>query len=304
VGSGEAMARVVVGTSSWADPGFVEEWYPQGLPAGERLPWYARHFEAVELNSSFYALPERSSVERWAQATPPCFSFDVKLHRLLSRHAAPLDSLPRDLRCEVRTSERGRVELTEELEAEMVERLEEAVQPLAATGKLGAYVLQLSPAFSPRRHELSELDGLVGRLAPRPVAIEFRHRGWVDPKRLEDTLDQLGRMGAAYVCVDAPPGDQLTIMPPLDAVTDPRLAYMRLHGRNREGYVHNRTVAERFDWEYSDAELEEIRGRVGGLAEEAAEVRVMFNNNSGDKAPRAAERFRELLGRRAEAARA
>src|SRR3954471_22203831 len=98
------MARVVVGTSSWADPGFVEEWYPEGLPAEERLPWYARHFEAVELNSSFYALPERRAVERWAQATPQGFSFDVKLHRLLSRHSAPLDSLPRDLRCDVRTS--------------------------------------------------------------------------------------------------------------------------------------------------------------------------------------------------------
>jgi uncharacterized protein YecE (DUF72 family) len=82
----------------------------------------------------------------------------------------------------------------------------------------------------------------------------------------------------------------------VDAVTDERLAYMRLHGRNLEGYVHGRTVAERFDWDYSDEELLEIRERVERLGEEAAEVRVMYNNNSGAKAPRAAERFRELLG--------
>ena len=49
--------RIVVGTSSWADPGFVEEWYPQGLPARDRLPWYAEHFDAVEVDSTFYAVP-------------------------------------------------------------------------------------------------------------------------------------------------------------------------------------------------------------------------------------------------------
>src|ERR687884_1075701 len=111
--------RILVGTSSWADPGFVEEWYPQGMPARERLPWYAERFEVVELNSSFYAVPERTTVARWARATPPGFRFDVKLHRLLSRHAARLDSLPPELREEIDVNERGRVRLTSELEAEL-----------------------------------------------------------------------------------------------------------------------------------------------------------------------------------------
>ena len=52
--------RILVGTSSWADPGFVKEWYPPKMPARERLPWYAQRFEAVELNSSFYAIPDRN----------------------------------------------------------------------------------------------------------------------------------------------------------------------------------------------------------------------------------------------------
>jgi len=53
--------RITVGTSSWADPGFVEDWYPEDMPARDRLAWYAERFEAVELNSSFYALPQRST---------------------------------------------------------------------------------------------------------------------------------------------------------------------------------------------------------------------------------------------------
>jgi uncharacterized protein YecE (DUF72 family) len=88
----------------------------------------------------------------------------------------------------------------------------------------------------------------------------------------------------------------VTIMPPLDAVTNDELAYFRAHGRNAEGYVKGRSVAERFGWEYADEELEEIRGRVEGLAEETSDVRVMFNNNRSDDAPRAALRFRQLLG--------
>ena len=50
-------------------------------------------------------------------------------------------------------------------------------------------------------------------------------------------------------------------MPPVDAVTNPRVAYLRAHGRNREGYVRGRSVADRFAWRYDDAELEEIGAR-------------------------------------------
>src|SRR3954471_17741070 len=115
--------RVVVGTSSWADPGFVEEWYPPDLPARDRLAWYAERFRAVELNSSFYAIPQRDTAARWLRQTPPGFTFDVKLHRLLSRHAAAPDSLPPDLREEADVTERGRVRLTPALEAAMARRV-------------------------------------------------------------------------------------------------------------------------------------------------------------------------------------
>lgn len=293
------MAGIVVGTSSWADPGFVEDWYPPGLPARDRLAYYAARFDAVEVNSSFYAVPSRSAVERWTSVTPAHFTFDVKLHRLLSRHAAPLDSLPPPLRGGAEVSPRGRVRLTPELEAAVLDALLEALAPLAEAGKLSSLLLQMTPAFAPGRHELSELDGLVERLAPRPIAIELRHRGWVAAERAPETLSWFSERGAAFVCVDAPPGDHVPIMPSsLDAVTREGLAYLRAHGRDAEGYLRGRTVAERFGWVYSGAELEEIAGRARRLAEEAGEVRVMFNNNRSDDAPTAAARLRELLGHR------
>jgi uncharacterized protein YecE (DUF72 family) len=288
--------RIVVGTSSWADPGFVEEWYPPGLPARDRLGFYAQRFEAVEVNSTFYAVPGAATVARWAAVTPPGFTFDVKLHRLLSRHATPLDALPKALRDGADVGPRGRVRLTAELEAAVADALLEAVAPLAETGRLATFLLQLSPAFAPREHRLDELAPLVARLGPHPVAVELRHRGWVERERLESTLGWLEDHGAAFVCTDGPQGRAPTMMPPVDAVTHPRVAYLRAHGRNHEGYLRGRSVAERFAYRYRDEELEELRGRLAGLAQEAAEVRIMFNNNRGDDAPRAAARMRELLG--------
>lgn len=289
--------RIVVGTSSWADPGFVEEWYPPGMQARERLPWYAQRFEAVEVNSSFYAIPEQGTVARWAEVTPGDFIFDYKLHRLLSRHAAQLESLPPDLRDGVEVNQRGRVKLTPELERAMVQRTLEAVAPLEQTGKLGAFLLQLTPAFSPGRHELDELGPLIGAFgAHRPVAVEFRHRGWVERERAESTLAWLADRGAAFVAVDAPKEVHVPIMPDIDAVTNPELAYMRAHGRNAEGYMKGKSVAERFAWDYSDDELEEIKRRAEGMAEDAGFVHVMFNNNRGADAPTAARRFRQLMG--------
>src|SRR5688572_20382102 len=288
--------RIVVGTSSWADPGFVAEWYPRGMAARDRLPWYAQRFEAVELNSSFYAVPDPATVARWARDTPAGFTFHVKLHRALSRHAASVDSLPPGLRDRARVGGRGRVTLTADLERALAQATIDALAPLAEAGKLGALLLQLSPSFSPRRHRIAELDGLLEALAPHPVAIELRHRGWVEREHAQATIAELAERRVAWVGVDAPRDDHFTIMPAIAAVTRPDFAYLRAHGRNAAGYVSGRSVAERFGHAYSDGELDEIAGRARALARKTAIVNVMFNNNRGADAPASARRTRELLG--------
>jgi uncharacterized protein YecE (DUF72 family) len=266
------------------------------MEARDRLSWYAERFQAVEVNSTFYAIPDRTTVRRWAEVTPDGFVFDVKVHRALSRHAADLKSLPKDMRDEVETSGRGRVRLTPELERALAGRLVEELQPLEDAGKLGAFLVQLTPAFAPREHELDELEGLIDALAPHKIALELRNRGWVRDKRVEDTLGWYEEHDVAWVAVDAPPDDSVPIMPPVDAVTRSDLAYLRAHGRNTQGYLTGKSVAERFAWRYSDEELEEIGERAEGMAEEAREVHVLFNNNRGDDAPTAARRLRALQG--------
>ncbi len=296
--------RIVVGTSSWTDPGFVAEWYPKRLHRDELLPYYAQRFDGVEVNSTWYAVPSADTVARWAQVTPDGFTFDVKLHRALSRHSAEPESLPAELRDEVELTRRGRVQPSAELDAELCRRYLEATAPLADTGKLSSFLLQLSPAFKPPSHDLDELGELIAALDPWPVAVEFRHRSWVGQRRRARTLAWLEDHGAAFVGVDAPTRENPppTMLPPLDAVTRPDLAYLRLHGRNARGWVKGRSVAERFGYRYDGAELEEIAQRAESLAEQAGTVRVMANNNRGGDAPVAATQLRQLLGLPAAAA--
>ena len=90
--------QILVGTSSWADPGFVKEWYPAKMAARERLPWYSERFSYVELNSSFYAVPDRTTVHKLVEDTPDGFVFDVKAPGCCPAIPRRFDSLPKDLR--------------------------------------------------------------------------------------------------------------------------------------------------------------------------------------------------------------
>src|SRR4051812_23743360 len=292
-----SKSKILVGTASWSDPGFVEHWYPKKMPAGDRLSWYAQHFEMVEVNSTFYSVPDARLTERWCQATPDDFVFDVKLHQLLSRHSTNLKLLPPALQKKAQTDEKGKVTLTPKLEAAMIDEFRRPLDILRRNGKLGALLLQLSPGFSPRKHSLEELDDLLGALNGYRVAIELRNRNWVEGDNRERTLDYLRRHSGTLVSVDAPAEKHFTIMPPeLNVITNPELAYLRLHGRDAHAYTTGKTVAARFNYDYSDQEIDEVAARSRELAAEAKEVHVVFNNNALDYAPHAALRMRKALG--------
>lgn len=285
--------RIRVGTASWTDPGFVADWYPKGLRPAQRLAWYAQHFNLVEVNSSFYAVPRAELVARWCEQTPDDFVFDVKLHRLLSRHSTQTKMLPTGLRALAGGGEKAK--LTPKLEAAVVDVFLEAIQPMVEAGKLGALLLQLSPSFGTKKHSLEELDHVLDLLTDYKVAVELRNRDWVVEERRDKTAHYFKSRKVAMVVVDGPPGDHFMIMPSFDAVTTRKLAYLRAHGRNTKGYVSGRSVAERFDYDYSDRELKQIADRAKCLSELAIDTHIIFNNNKGNYAPKAAERFQRIV---------
>jgi uncharacterized protein YecE (DUF72 family) len=285
-----------IGTSSWTDPEFVRDWYPPKLPAAARLGWYAEHFDYVEVNSTFYAIPARKVVQRWDSETPDNFLFDIKLHGLLSRHAVKIVSLPPDLRRFAQSNPGGNLIVTSQLERVVTERIFQEVEPLSEAGKLGVFLLQLSPAFSPRKHQLDELDHLVSLFRERRLAIELRNRNWLTEAHRGATLEFFRSRDLALVLVDAPQSEHFTVMQTENQITSPKLAYLRLHGRNARAYISGRTVAERFNYDYSDQEIDEVAERVRGLTEETDDVHVAFNNNHSLYAPKAALRLTTVLG--------
>jgi len=275
----------------------VERWYPKKMPAGERLNWYAQHFDLVEVNSTFYSVPETRMVERWCAATPAEFTFDVKLHQLFSFHSTKAKLLPPELQRRAETDAKGNAKSTPDLQQALLKTFLLPMSIIHNAGKLGVLLLQLSPAFSPRKHQLSELEPLIEMLRGYNLAIEFRNRNWAVGDQLESTIDFVRKRGAILVNVDAPASDHFTVMPSdMDEVTSRKAAYLRLHGRNAKAYVTGKTVAARFDYDYSDKEIAEVADRSRKLVQDAREVHVIFNNNNLDYAPRAALRLRKALG--------
>lgn len=274
----------------------TRDWYPPKLPAAARLRWYAEHFDYVEVNSTFYAIPVQKVTRRWDSETPSSFLFDVKLHGLLSRHAVKAASLPPDIRRYAETNPRGNLTLTPELERVVAGRILNEVEPLREAGKLGAFLLQLSPSFSPQKHKLDELDQLMSLFCEERLAIELRNRNWLTEPNRDRTLEFFRDKNLPLVLVDAPESEHFTVMQMESIVTSARLAYLRLHGRNERGYIAGRSVAERFNYDYSDDEIAGIATRVSDLAEQAEEVHVAFNNNHSLYAPKAALRLKAAMG--------
>ena len=261
-----------MGIGSWTDPEYTGVIFPKGVKSAERLKIYATHFTHVEVNSSYHRLPRREWVKAWAAQTPPDFRFDFKLHRAFSQSPAKAAKQERLMRLVLATA-----------------------QPLIEAGKLGVFFLVLPPSFGPEKRRLEELDGLVARLRPHHLAVELRHNGWVVGAERARTLEYFRSRNLVWIAVDMPRIKNSTIMPPLDEVTNPRLAYLRLHGR-RKDWLKRKTAEEKHAYVYAARELKEIAARVKALAKKADEVHVVANNHAGDFAPRTALALKELVG--------
>jgi uncharacterized protein YecE (DUF72 family) len=287
-----------VGTASWTDPEFIKAgWYPADVKddADARLRYYAERFPMVEVNSTFYALPRIETVAAWAERTPQDFRFNVKAHQVVSGHPSEPGRLPPELRKLPATmDDRGRIRrASRELRDAVIDSLLEAVGPLG--DKLEAVLIQFPPYVAAGDRQRREIGRILERLAPARAAVEFRHRSWAADGEREPTEELLAAHGAAWVAVDAPRLDVASAMPPITPVTTDALAYVRLHGRNADTWTRGRSVAERFDYQYSAEEMEEWIRPVLEMAERAQEVAVVFNNNARDFALRNAKEFQELL---------
>jgi len=281
----------------------IETWYPpEASTPAARLRYYARQFDTVEADAPFYAIPDRRVVENWAKRTPPTFTFHVKAFGMMTQHAVDERALHPELREYPHEVERGRVKRpAPEMVDLAFDLFLDAMEPLEETGKLGGILMQFPPFFTAldeayHEENLAYIDYARTKLGRRRMLVEFRHPSWVAEEHAQQTLRFLADRDITYVAVDAPQFPTRTTMPPLVAATS-RVGYVRLHGRNRETYfARNVSAADRFDYLYTAAELEEWVPRIRELAEGTDTTFVMFNNCKYDYAPRNAHQLAEILG--------
>ena len=292
-----------VGTCSWTDPTLVKDgdFYPPEVKTPEqRLRFYSRQFPIVEIDTTYYHLPDVDSARAWAERTPEGFIFDVKAYALLTLHPAPTRSLPADLRAELPPdlSVKRNVywrDVNEELGAEIWSRFRQALAPLQAAGKLGAVLLQFPAWVFPSHESREHIRAARNALAGIRCAIEFRHGSWLNDKNRQRTFDFLREEGLAYVCVDEPQGFKSSV-PPVLEVTDPSLSIVRFHGHNAQAWqARGITASERFRYLYSSGELKDWAPRLNSLAERSSETHALMNNCYRDFAVRNAAELSRLL---------
>ena len=274
-------ARIRIGTCSWADEALSKHWYPKGVRPGDRLAYYAEHFDTVEVDSTFYRLPVEEMVARWAERTPPGFLMHVKAFAMMTRHPVRLEQLPPDLREGVPTDARGRVDRPpREFRAEVFARFHAALEPLRAAGKLGGILLQFPPYVVHKPVSFEYLEWAQDQLRGDDALVEFRHYSWLDDEHRADTLGFLEGRGMAHVVTDSPRIEGAKNMVQTVWATTSPTAYVRLHGRNAETWnVRGGSAAERFNYLYSEEELHELAVPLRDLAGDAEQAFVLFNNN-------------------------
>jgi uncharacterized protein YecE (DUF72 family) len=226
-------------------------------------------------------------VQGWDDRTPDGFTMHVKAFGLMTRHPVKLEVLPEDLQSVMPVDERGRVDRPpRELRGEVFRRFLETLEPLRASGKLGGILFQLPSYVVYKDRSLEYLDWARAQLGGDTMLVEFRHRSWLDDENRAETLSFLESIDAAYVTVDAPKSDTAkNLIPTVPAVTN-GIAYVRFHGRNLSTWnKRGGSAAERFDYLYSDEELEEWLPTLRELAGQSREAYAFFNNNSSSQDP-------------------
>ena len=216
--------ELYLGTGGYSNDDWQGIFYPEDAKSSEYLGLYAEHFNAVELNSSFYNIPGIKAFAGMVKKSEARVRFAVKVHSSMT-HSRDAD-------------------------AELYTRLFESVAPLREAGMLGPFLAQFPYSFHRTPENRVYLKSLTDRFveAGETLAVEFRTAEW----HVGEVYEALEDAGLIAVSVDYPP---LPNMPKPDLLTTTDTAYIRLHGRNEKSWYGGKSAAERHDYLYSKDEL-------------------------------------------------
>jgi uncharacterized protein YecE (DUF72 family) len=258
--------RIYIGTCGYSYKDWIGRFYPEGIKPTAMLPFYAEHFSAVEIDATYYRIPSVATFASMDRRTPADFRFTVKLPGSVTHLPSDeAEGVPDDARI-----------------------FRESIEPLVASGKLAAVLMQFPNGFRPTARTETYVRALRKALPDLALVAEFRNREWQRP----ETIALLSEASIGWCNVDEPQFDGL--LRPSSDVVGP-LAYVRFHGRNYEKWWRHEKSEERYDYEYTLEDLAPWTERVAEMASEAKTTFALFNNHRFGQAAKNADMFAGML---------
>jgi uncharacterized protein YecE (DUF72 family) len=287
--------EIRIGTSGWNYPTGNGTWngvfYPRRRGRGfDELTYYAERFDTVEVNSTFYRMPEVAMTSGWVERTPRGFLFSAKLFQkfthpklYIEKSGSPTwDVTPTD-----------------------IDLYRTGIDPLASAGRLAAVLLQFPSSFHAKPETRDYLDWLLRALHGYPLAVEVRHRSWSDDAA--DTAARLAAHGAAWALTDQPKFKS-SVQQHRESFsragaasagkTTPDVFYIRLHGRNAKHWWEHGESEDRYNYLYSPDELEPFAEVAEETAHAGRRVLMYLNNHFSAKAVANAALLKHRLGQK------
>ena len=257
------MSEIHIGTSGFSYGDWKGEFYPPDMAQKDFLEYYTRHFKILELNYSYYRIPDARQTRQMITRSGGELAFVVKAFRQMTH------------------------EISERSLTEVLPLFIDGISPFIENRKLGTILLQFPQSFHYIPENRFYLKSLIEALLPHPVSVEFRQKTWLR----ESVYKALGELGAGFVCVDEPPLPSL--IPPM-VINTSGLGYIRFHGRNRENW-YGTDSSRRYDYLYSEDELKEWVPRIRTLEQKTDKLFAFFNNHARAQAVTNAKMLINLL---------
>jgi uncharacterized protein YecE (DUF72 family) len=257
------MIDLKIGTSGYDYLDWISCFYPKGLKRENFLPYYIKQFSTVELNFSYYKIPNKQQMINILYYSRNKIDFAIKAHGSMTHNIDPATW------------------------KDTIKQYQTGIEPLCDDDKLNAILFQFPYSFDYNQDNRFYLDKLINEMKSFPLVVEFRNSRWMSQR----VFDALQKRGVGFCSIDAP---RLKGLPPgLDIVTSD-IAYIRFHGRNELNWWGTNATA-RFDYNYTREELSGWISRIKTMVTMAKKIRIYFNNHYKGKAPNNALILKSIL---------
>jgi uncharacterized protein YecE (DUF72 family) len=257
------MSELLIGTSGYDYPDWKSGFYPEKLARTKFLEYYSEHFNSLELNGTYYRMPTAEQMRKMIDKSGGRVRFTVKAFGDLT-HA--LDKTKyQQLMCEFKN----------------------ALEPLINNNLLLCALFQFPESFHYEKDERLYLDAFMQEIKDVPVVVEMRNVKWQN----EQVYNAMRQRGIGWCITDNP---ALKNLPKQDFIFTSDIAYIRFHGRNAENWYNGNNVS-RYDYMYSDTELEAFINPILELLKHTKIVQLFFNNHAKAQAVVNAKKIEMLL---------